>query len=55
MIITKHLSVLVALQVSDSPIECKPAGLYLSQLSLRHNELIMRSSDSGAFSIDPYS
>ncbi|XP_020493426.2 P2X purinoceptor 3 [Labrus bergylta] len=40
-------------EVSDSPLH-NGNGLYRSQLSLRHNEAIMRSSDSGAFSIEQY-
>ncbi|KAM6940899.1 P2X purinoceptor 3-like isoform 3-T6 [Lycodopsis pacificus] len=42
-------------EVSDSPLDFQSNGLYRSQLSLRHNEAIMRSSDSGAFSIEHYS
>ncbi|KAM7009536.1 P2X purinoceptor 3-like [Tautogolabrus adspersus] len=40
-------------EVSDSPLH-NGNGLYRSQLSLRHNESVMRSSDSGAFSIEQY-
>ncbi|XP_040002523.1 P2X purinoceptor 3b [Xiphias gladius] len=42
-------------EVSDSPLESQSNRFYHSQLSLRHNETIMRSSDSGAFSIEHYS
>ncbi|XP_060949965.1 P2X purinoceptor 3b [Limanda limanda] len=42
-------------EVSDSPLDNQRNGLYRSQLSLRHNETLMRSSDSGAFSIEHYS
>ncbi|KAF1395685.1 hypothetical protein PFLUV_G00014240 [Perca fluviatilis] len=42
-------------EVSDSPLDSHNNGLYRSQLSLRHSEAIMRSSDSGAFSIEHYS
>ncbi|XP_027138404.1 P2X purinoceptor 3b [Larimichthys crocea] len=41
-------------EVSDSPLDSQSNGFYRSQLSLRHNETIMRSSDSGAFSIEHY-
>ncbi|XP_054459830.1 P2X purinoceptor 3b [Anoplopoma fimbria] len=41
-------------EVSDSPLDFQSNGFYRSQLSLRHNETIMRSSDSGAFSIEHY-
>ncbi|XP_051242387.1 P2X purinoceptor 3b [Dicentrarchus labrax] len=41
-------------EVSDNPQDSHSNGLYRSQLSLRHNETIMRSSDSGAFSIEHY-
>ncbi|KAG7235870.1 hypothetical protein INR49_002067 [Caranx melampygus] len=40
--------------VSDNPLDSQSNGFYRSQLSLRHNETIMRSSDSGAFSIEHY-
>uniref|UniRef100_A0A672I7F7 P2X purinoceptor n=1 Tax=Salarias fasciatus TaxID=181472 RepID=A0A672I7F7_SALFA len=39
-------------EVSDSPLEPQKNGLYRSQLSLRQH--MMRSSDSGAFSIEHY-
>uniref|UniRef100_A0A671UXU6 P2X purinoceptor n=1 Tax=Sparus aurata TaxID=8175 RepID=A0A671UXU6_SPAAU len=42
-------------EVSDNPLDSQSNGFYRSQLSLRHNETIMRSSDSGAFSIEHYS
>ncbi|XP_068583850.1 P2X purinoceptor 3b [Cebidichthys violaceus] len=42
-------------EVSDSPLDSQSNGFYRSQLSLRHSEAIMRSSDSGAFSIEHYS
>ncbi|XP_023253005.1 P2X purinoceptor 3-like [Seriola lalandi dorsalis] len=42
-------------EVSDSPLESQSNGFYRSQLSLRHHETIMRSNDSGAFSIEHYS
>uniref|UniRef100_H2TBV4 P2X purinoceptor n=1 Tax=Takifugu rubripes TaxID=31033 RepID=H2TBV4_TAKRU len=41
-------------EVSDNPLDSQ-SRLYRSQLSLRHNETIMKSSDSGAFSIEHYS
>uniref|UniRef100_A0A3Q4BNH1 P2X purinoceptor n=1 Tax=Mola mola TaxID=94237 RepID=A0A3Q4BNH1_MOLML len=42
-------------EVSDSPLDSQTNGFYRSQLSLRPNETIMKSSDSGAFSIEHYS
>ncbi|XP_034087720.1 P2X purinoceptor 3-like [Gymnodraco acuticeps] len=42
-------------EVSDNPLDSQSNGLYRSQLSLRHTEYMMRSSDSGAFSIEHYS
>lgn len=44
-----------SLKVSDNPLDSQNNRLYRSQLSLRHNETIMKSSDSGAFSIEHYS
>lgn len=42
-------------EVSDDPLhDSQTNGLYRSQLSLRNTDLIMKSSDSGAFSIEHY-
>lgn len=42
-------------EVSDDPLhDSQSNGLYRSQLSLRNTDLIMKSSDSGAFSIEHY-
>ncbi|XP_030005635.1 P2X purinoceptor 3b [Sphaeramia orbicularis] len=41
-------------EVSDDPLDSQGKGLYRSQLSLRHSDDIMRSSDSGAFSLEHY-
>lgn len=42
-------------EVSDDPLhDSQSTGLYRSQLSLRNTDLIMKSSDSGAFSIEHY-
>ncbi|XP_068178661.1 P2X purinoceptor 3b [Antennarius striatus] len=42
-------------EVSDNQLDSPKNGLYRSQLSLRRSENIMKSSDSGAFSIERYS
>lgn len=41
-------------EVSDSPVDSQSNGLYRSSLSLRNADIIMKSRDSGAFSIEHY-